>query len=388
MVINYRVFSNGKTVAGVNIACYVKNTGKTFWAETNGVGEGLTNVVDVPFPANIEIFQVHPGYTMPKKYMDGVPNKDMEVTLELVPFGKSGVVMLPPTALHVYRNKSVAVLYNKEDKRVYYKGTTDYSLYKMFLDGVDIAPILKDRNKSNVVRVLGEFSGPGFKLQLVRKNEPHFYERTKPFADYLAQYNKYCEFVVFADEAQQYDHSFNHLEATIESFDKAGNILFEVCNEPNQNFAHDEHVALEWGRKVMGRGHLIASGVGEGTYNGDSEYYFKNCCDYSTMHRRRDGQYEVAPKYYRDDLDYVATVNSDACIVDDEPIGFGTNVPGSRDDSIEHAFILGVQDASRHAGGTFHSQQGVDSFIFTGRTRECYDAFMDGMIAVEACGRL
>ena len=105
--------------------------------------------------------------------------------------------------LTIGRNKSVAGFYLPGGQRFFYRGVTEFSLYKMFLDGNNFDSVLANRAKARVLRVLGEFSGPGFTLQLVRKNEPQFYNQLAPFAEYLKNRGFQLEFTVFADNTQE-----------------------------------------------------------------------------------------------------------------------------------------------------------------------------------------
>lgn len=117
MVVNFPVTDGktGKPVPGVNISYGVEKTGLNFPGESDGNGDGHTEVPGdkVPFPHTAQISIQHPGYTMPKIYRVVTEDKGFEVPLVLVPFVRSGGGVSPIEGLIVRDGKHGL----KDDKR-------------------------------------------------------------------------------------------------------------------------------------------------------------------------------------------------------------------------------------------------------------------------------
>lgn len=83
-------------------------------------------------------------------------------------------------------------------KQWWWRGSTDFMLYKRYLAGVDIQPILDQRVDvgANLVRVLGMSH---YIERFYPQDYPGYYNQLLSFASLLSQNGLYLEFVVFAD---------------------------------------------------------------------------------------------------------------------------------------------------------------------------------------------
>lgn len=140
----------------------------------------------------------------------------------------------PPIALpelHV----SGRYAYDEYGNFVFLKGTTDFMLYKWYLEGKDITPILKQRRDHgcNYVRVIGmvswfDYPGPS-------KYGTRYYDEIPAFLDLCASFGLYVYWTVFADTQVLYPKLseqltiFNNVVAQL-SLRK--NRFGELVNEP------------------------------------------------------------------------------------------------------------------------------------------------------------
>jgi len=125
-----------------------------------------------------------------------------------------------------------------EDGRWFMKGVTDFLLYKRFLDGEDIRPLLAERSAmgANCVRVIGMVSS--FSHWYPQEYGDRYYDELPNFFALCSYYGLYVYFTVFADtqivmpgQATQVAHYNKVLVALRQS----SNTLGELVNEP---YAH------------------------------------------------------------------------------------------------------------------------------------------------------
>lgn len=246
-------------------------------------------------------------------------------------------------------------------QRWIYRGATDFLLYKKFLDGIDIAPVLAQRAQAgaNVVRVLGMVSwGP-----LYPQNYPHYFTQIQPFFGLLASHGLYAEWVGFADAqiicpslAEQQAHCaqlYPQLQA-------CPNSLYECCNEP-------------WKNGVDPRNHQQPAGItsASGSYQIGSEDPRQYAIwDYYTFHGRRDGSWrtviDCCPVEFRRETLGLPCIN-------DEPAKCGSNYTDPRiAEEMGHA-------CSGQNGATFHAVAGLSSDLWSDIELVCARAFFGAL---------
>ncbi len=151
-------------------------------------------------------------------------NGNVQISLEKAPL----------TRLHVNGHD----FYDGNNNRVFIKGATDFLLYKKYLDGEDIKPLLAERAAlgANCVRVIGMVNS--FSHWYPQEYGNRYYESLDFFCQLVEDYGMYVYFTIFADtqivmpdKVQQ----LNHYNKVITAFASVQNILIELVNEP---YAH------------------------------------------------------------------------------------------------------------------------------------------------------
>jgi hypothetical protein len=138
-----------------------------------------------------------------------------------------------------------------------WKGWTSFFLYKLYLEGKDIRPLLQEAADAgaNVVRVFGMSrymdggvidTPPGYTGRLEDlPQDPNkqfwpqnygaaYYDDIEPFFDLCASFGLRVEFVVFADAQAIMPDPFDqqtHLDMVVEILRELPNAFLEVCNE-------------------------------------------------------------------------------------------------------------------------------------------------------------
>jgi len=124
--------------------------------------------------------------------------------------------------------------YNELNQKVFIKGTTDFMLYKWFLEGIDIKPLLKQRkdNGVNCVRVIGMVSWFDYTPQ---KYGQVYYDRIPEFLDLCASFGLYVYWTVFADTQvvmPQLNQQLDHFNKVVDRLKQRKNRIGELVNEP------------------------------------------------------------------------------------------------------------------------------------------------------------
>ena len=175
---------------------------------------------------------VNPKYLPESFYLTDTDLDNVKISLALTPLSR----------LHVWQHD----FYNAANQRVFIKGATDFLLYKRYLDGEDIRPLLAERSAlrgvlgplqgANCVRVIGMVSS--FSHWYPQEYGDRYYTSLPAFCQLLAQYSLYVYFTIFADtqivmpeQAQQ----LRHYHRVIEALQQVDNVIVELVNEP---YAH------------------------------------------------------------------------------------------------------------------------------------------------------
>lgn len=159
--------------------------------------------------------------------------------------------------------------YNEENQRVFVPGTTDFMLYKYFLEGKDITPILQQRHEHGVrcVRVIGMVSWFDYTPQ---KYGQAYYENIPAFLDLCATYGLYVYWTVFADTRlvmPVLNDQLRHFDRMVTQLKSRKNVILELVNEPT---VHDNATAnpMAFPRPV---GIAASAGSYTETYPGSKE---------------------------------------------------------------------------------------------------------------------
>jgi hypothetical protein len=261
-----------------------------------------------------------------------------------------------------------------------WRGSTDFHLYRQYLDGGAgaVSAIIANRvgSGANLFRVFGAWPYDGFDPGAYA----NYYTSLAPFAALLAASGAYLEFTCFAGdvnipfatlEGQAAQTTF--LTAVQEAFAGVPNVFIELGNEGkgynNRSFT-----------KPLG----ILSSVGE---VGDLT---TPPWDYGVIHPPRDDDW---PRKAKDLLELREGFGTfpgwKRPVVADEPMGAGdVDIGGSRSTVANDFYWFGATAAMMGAGATFHSQNGIDGVVWSATQQACANAFYQAMAAVDPASQL
>jgi hypothetical protein len=246
-------------------------------------------------------------------------------------------------------------------QRWYWKGATDFLLLKKFLDGEDIQPLLQQRKDAgaNLVRVFGMCA-----------NLAHFYPQEYDdywgglvaFVDRLYVNGLYVELTVFAD-AQMVLPDLTTQIAHWQGFSRVAskpNVFLELVNENShagntirvERFTHLDGPAMQAHGSEQTDQHPI-----EPHWN------------YVVYHARREGPPDARGATNYDPYEFEARYPKDRPWIADE--GIKTTDAG-------FAYLMGIH-ARVSDGGTWHSQAGVTSQMWSDAEFEAAKAFYRGI---------
>lgn len=265
------------------------------------------------------------------------------------------------------------------DRRWVWKGASDFKLFARYFAGEDVLPVIAQRRAlgANILRVFLMYDGA---LGRFHPWEHDWADRFRSFVELLAVSQMRAEFVVFADaqnampsHADQ-DHWFHDITVTLGDYTNA---TVELCNEWIQNGIDPSRFAKpNVSRLLCSRG---SSGSDMPPWGSYQDQYFP-CWDYDTWHGRRD-----VPKvtWSAEDAWYIGDGKlpdrprhgSPHPIVHDEPIGFAEDAQPGRRANDTHAAQDIALGGRMLSGATFHSDQGINSELWTGKTLMCANAF-------------
>lgn len=224
----------GAALAGINIRLalgdqssdeayddrFTDLAGNTAWPNPLGSADGYT--------LHVNVANVNPAYRA--------------LSLHVSDFHDDIRIDLPRTRLsrlHV----ADKVFVNEHGQRVFLNGHTDFLLYKKFLDGEDISPLLAERVRfgSNCARIIGMVNS--FSHWHPQEYGQRYYDELPAFFDLLDRFGLYGYFTVFADTEivmpKQADQ-VAHFNKVVEQLQVCPNSLGELVNEP---YAHENATA-------------------------------------------------------------------------------------------------------------------------------------------------
>ena len=253
-----------------------------------------------------------------------------------------------------------------------WKGATDFLLFKRFLEGQDIVPILNERKAvgANLVRVLGMCH---YITHFYPQDHANYYEKLSAFFDLLFEHRLYVEFVCFADQQEVKIDEQAHFNRVCDVIRSKSNVFLELVNEWRKNGIDPNEFSKPSGI-ISSRG----SGLGD-------EAPPTPGWDYHTWHGRRDW-----PKvlFANEDMWFVKEgivypnhhVDVPRPTVADEPIGFGPHdIPGRRSNNPYVAKVTAETGLLFGSGATFHSDEGIQSQGFQPHTTFLAKTFFAGL---------
>lgn len=250
-----------------------------------------------------------------------------------------------------------------------WKSCTDFLLYKRYLDGEAIGPILADRAAAGatMVRVLGM-------CRNIADFQPaayaSYFTSLPTFADALAAAGFDLEFTVFADAqlidtANSFGEQTEHLQAVRNALLGKANVVIELVNEAWQN-------GVEPSLHTPVSGILASSGSG---FDGGPNL---PPWDWGTIHPPRDAEWFRKAK---DAFEYAEILNRP--VIPDEPMGANeVAIPGRRDTDPDHFYWFAAISMILGAGATFHSEDGIFSRVWGPVQATCASAFYSAINAV------
>ena len=235
---------------------------------------------------------------------------------------------------------------------------TDFNLFDRFLNGEDIAPILRQRADVgfNVLRVWTDFDvcadGNCEQRQpigrLVPSEHPDYYTRLRAFLEECARHGLYVELTAFTGRSDADASRIAHWEALIAAVAPSTNVLLELINEHN---VHNK--ALPYDRLRQPPAPVLAS-HGSGGAGAEPKLPIWT---YVTYH----------PGFGADWMRKAVSEGVAAADKYNVPVLLNetTRFPDN-DKSLEHAYDVGRGCALMLAGCAFHSVTGKNSRLWEG----------------------
>lgn len=265
---------------------------------------------------------------------------------------------------------------NEKGQRVFLRGTSDFLLYKRFLDGQDVDAVLTQRRElgGNLLRVMGMFESlGGFRPQ---DYGDRYYDRIAEFLALCANYGQYVLWTACAATSgimPNGDDVMRHIGRTVDACTRSTNALFSPVNEQHQ---HNNSIDRD-----RFYGEYVQSGKMEWLLYDTGSFGADLPCDpplgkFAVLHTRRD-----YPALVKDGciVDHPNYVNNGIEVGLDEPARFGTTDDPSGNGSVQQA-----RDAAGTAAQTAlfwiaHSLQGEKGELFTGNTLDCMRAALSAV---------
>lgn len=245
-----------------------------------------------------------------------------------------------------------------------WKSCTDFLLFKRYLDGENIVPILADRAApgATMVRVLGMCVN-------IADFDPHDYPNylssLPTFADLLAANGFDFEFTVFADAQaiagfQQVQDQQAWMELVRTALLPKANCVLELVNEGFQNGVDFHNHSRPGG--------ILACADSD---QKPDDFPAIPPWDYATLHTPRDSEW---PRKAKNGMEVADQLSRPAVL--DEPMGADEiDIPGKRSNVPDDFFDYAAVSMLLAAGATFHSSDGITSSLFRPTTLACANSF-------------
>lgn len=263
--------------------------------------------------------------------------------------------------------------------RWFMKGCTDFLLYKKYLDGEDIRPLLKERADLgvNCVRVIGMVSS--FSHWYPQEYGDRYYDELPAFFRLLESYGLYCYFTVFADTQvvmPDINDQLRHFDRVVAKMRECENTIGELVNEP---YAHDN---------ATDNPHLFNAPYGVafsgGSYNdqlGNQLRPVPKWESFHDFHTPRDGHKPGGFKYCADQVmaAHPEYKYRGKAVLSGEPQKFADpgdpTKGGSTLSDPTQARMMAGSARGTACGIVFHTPAGVFSRPFNGVERACAEAW-------------
>lgn len=247
--------------------------------------------------------------------------------------------------------------------------TTDFRLYKMYLDGEDVTAILAEREAAGAqgVRVFGTCVNL-FPFD-PRFYGPRYYQALPEFARLLASRGDYLHFTAITD-AQLLDHGFDatgHWSQACEALAVEPNVaVCELVNESFKNGIDPSHFSRPTHAPAI---------VSVGSFV-DGQWPPAAWGNVYTFHPARNAKWDVTvPQTVWEIRDHAG-----ACPVwIGEPMGAAAAPRGDRSTDVARFEKLGVSIGVYAAGGVFHFDAGLHSLHWSDPEAACAEAFFRGL---------
>lgn len=253
---------------------------------------------------------------------------------------------------------------------------SSFRLYERYLRGEDIRPLLQEAIDvgANGVRVFGAFDfGSPDAQRLYPSEHPDYYERLPQFFGVLAEYGLYAQFTAFADTQRSVPGALGqmvHWLTLCNVLAGVSNVLLERVNEHD---AHENRIDA-----FLPRPDGICASYGSNGQGSDPPAPF---WDYADLHSERRGDFALSSTTLHFAVHGYGTTfpGTQRATVNSEPPGFSdTMQPGRRTNDPRIAFLMGL-GCCWGAGGTAHSDCGVNSVPLTPTQRACVEEFLRGV---------
>jgi hypothetical protein len=259
---------------------------------------------------------------------------------------------------------------------------SSFRLFERFLRGEDVAPLLQEAREvgANGVRVFGafDFGSPAVQRLYPLEHGPAYYDLLPAFFELLGGYGLYAQFTVFADTARSVPGVVQqqaHFLDVCEVLRDVPNVLLERVNE---NDAHENRVEAPLPKPVG-----ICSSFGSNGAGNDPPGPF---WDYADLHAERRGDFALSTTTVHFAINGYGSAfpGTRRATVNSEPPGFADMTqPGRRTSDPRVAYRMGL-GCRWGAGGTAHSDCGVQSVLLSPTQRACVEQFLRGSAGLTA----
>lgn len=281
-----------------------------------------------------------------------------------------------------------------------YAGLSEFRLLDRFLRGQDIEPIFADRldllaetQAAPFARCLRVFGMANSFMQLRPQEHGDYYTSVRALVDFAAQHGFYTDFDVFAD-AQIIMPDVNqqraHWGRLADQLRGCETVILSVGNEWGAHSGYKN--GFDPGDFTYPSAGYLCS---RGSDVGDSDPYLP-AWDVSKYHGRRDdlkGELSScdiawAVSGYDGEHGNAGFAGTHQPTYHDEPIGAADVSIRNKRSAVPAVFYRLAFDCSTWgAGGTFHSDCGIDSVPFTARQRACGLAWFMGQAKADPAQR-
>ena len=253
---------------------------------------------------------------------------------------------------------------------------TGFRDYERFLRGEDITPLLQETRDAggNGRRVFGAFDfGSPEAQRLYPREHPDYFARLPEFFALHAQFGLYVQFVAFADTQRSVPggpQQRDHWAALCDTLRPISNVLLERVNEAD---SHENRLDTD-----LPKPDGITASSGSNGAGADPPAPF---WDYADLHSERRGDFALSTTTVHFSINGYGTPfpGTHRATVVSEPPGFADTLePGRRTNDPRIAYLMGL-GCRWGAGGTAHSDAGVQSVLLTPIQRACVEQFLKGV---------